>query len=499
MEEISINILVEAKTEYTKQLTNTLVPYLYEGIESIYDDSSELANTENNEEISTLRMFQNLLKRVPKWNQDLIDREIQRILDRSQCVWLPDLIAAVFVSNTKILTAVRVVSSKKKINLTIPKVAHFIHKCYIECAREFYKNPFLMDKDTSNTSNTDRQRNLRESMKIIEECVCDAVRKLLPFQEILKQYLGESFADNEDDITDNKYLKTPVKKSKLNQYLTDSDSESEYTEEEVEVTDSEDDEGDKERENIMDMLKKVKGDGGAFPDVNFIDTKLNKSEDLIEQNQDGQIDQIKDKKEDPIIEQNQDLIVKNINEDPEKKEIIIKQENSSSESDDEEDNINIDIPVRDSGIKKIIEKSIKPEILSTHEVLSTEKPKNEVLSSQEINTNQQVIPINIEEPTKIEVKLEEPIQTEIQPKIQTEIQPKIQSEIHPEIEEIKLEIKNEVKTEEDPKTEKEIKHVVLHDNNLSGIKKKKIIIRRKVKKPKGEERRMLFADAEDGE
>ena len=39
MEELAINILVEAKIEYTRQLTNTLTPYLYEGIDSIYDDA----------------------------------------------------------------------------------------------------------------------------------------------------------------------------------------------------------------------------------------------------------------------------------------------------------------------------------------------------------------------------------------------------------------------------------------------------------------------------
>ena len=33
----NITVLVDAKTEYTKQLSNILVPFIYEGIKSIYD------------------------------------------------------------------------------------------------------------------------------------------------------------------------------------------------------------------------------------------------------------------------------------------------------------------------------------------------------------------------------------------------------------------------------------------------------------------------------
>jgi len=369
MEELSINILVEAKTEYTKQLTNTLVPYLYEGIESIYDDAIELLK-ESNEEISTLRMFQNLLKKVPKWNQDIIDKEMQRILDRSQCVWLPDLIAAVFVANTKILTAVRTVDSKKKINLTITKVGHFLHKCYIECAREFYKNPFLMDKEHVNSS--ERQRNVRDSMKIIDQCICDAVRKLLPFQEILQQYLGESFAD-EDDISDNKYIKTPVKKSKVNQYLSesehsnddsdedshhsredndndnDNDNSSEYTEEEIEITDSEDDDEPK-KENIVDILKQVKQE----PDVEFNqseqkevleDTRDDVKEDS-ENSFDSHVEESEDKNEEKeeVKESEKKLITINVGGKPS----YIESPSKKSEL----------IPVLDSGVKRMSEKNI---------------------------------------------------------------------------------------------------------------------------------------------
>ena len=45
-----------------------------------------------------------------------------------------DLVTAVFLSHTKILTAIKSGNKQNKINLKIPKIDHFIHRCYIESA-----------------------------------------------------------------------------------------------------------------------------------------------------------------------------------------------------------------------------------------------------------------------------------------------------------------------------------------------------------------------------
>ena len=54
--EDNLSVLVDAKTEYTKQLTNILVPYIYEGIKSIYDETVEQCLV--NEDKSILMRFQ---------------------------------------------------------------------------------------------------------------------------------------------------------------------------------------------------------------------------------------------------------------------------------------------------------------------------------------------------------------------------------------------------------------------------------------------------------
>ncbi|MAE83981.1 MAG: hypothetical protein CMB80_14665 [Flammeovirgaceae bacterium] len=194
MESASIPILVDAKTEYTKQLTSILKVFLYDGIKSIYVDCKNYCV--ENKQNTVLLTFQEALSKIPKWNQDIIDTETERIIKESNCDWLADLITAVFVSHTKILISIKPKKNTSKINLQIPKLPVFIHKCYIECAREFWKNPYLFD---DNINQCDYQRNMRDCETIISLCICETVRKLLPVKHIVKEYLGKQYKEEDDE------------------------------------------------------------------------------------------------------------------------------------------------------------------------------------------------------------------------------------------------------------------------------------------------------------
>ena len=91
-EKINVNILVEAKEEYTHQLSNVLKPMLIQGFDSIIDDC---VNT--SERKSVFKVFQSMLKKIPQWNQEMIDLEVKRIIKYSNCSWLDDLLTAVFI------------------------------------------------------------------------------------------------------------------------------------------------------------------------------------------------------------------------------------------------------------------------------------------------------------------------------------------------------------------------------------------------------------------
>ena len=192
--EDNIAVLVDAKMEYTKQLTNIIVPHIFDGVKSIYDTSRSVC--EMNKDSNILMRFQEQLSQIPKWNQEIIDEEYNRIIENSKCDWLDELVTAVFLSHTKILTSIRSNKKNNKINLKIPKIDHFIHKCYIESAREIWKNPYLF----SNVNNQiEYTRNARDCRDIISNSIEETIRKLLPVKSILKEYLGETETETNDD------------------------------------------------------------------------------------------------------------------------------------------------------------------------------------------------------------------------------------------------------------------------------------------------------------
>ena len=149
MEEGNLAVLVDAKTEYTKQLINILKMNIYFSINKLFFEA-KLICKETNKENMVLNKFQELLSNIPNWNQDVINNEYEIIIKNSKCDWLEDLLTAVFVSHTRILTSINVNRNKNKINLKIPKTTHFIHKCFVDVARNFWKNSYLFDDRLNN-------------------------------------------------------------------------------------------------------------------------------------------------------------------------------------------------------------------------------------------------------------------------------------------------------------------------------------------------------------
>lgn len=78
--------------------------------------------------------------------------------------------------------------------LKIPKLRNFIHKCYVECGRELYKVAYLFDDE--DITSIEKQKNIRDINSIVREGVIEAVRKLLPIQDILKDCIGNIGGEN---------------------------------------------------------------------------------------------------------------------------------------------------------------------------------------------------------------------------------------------------------------------------------------------------------------
>ena len=174
MEDSNVPIFAQAKLEYTKQLVDVLYMNMYDGIRSIYDDSKRLYSQKPQ---TLVFIFRSLLENVPKWNTEIIESETDRIIKVSKCDWLDDLLTAVFISHTRILMSIGPNQNYNKINVTIPKTTTFIHKTYINIAREVWKNPYLFNEQVPGY---EYQRNMKQLEDMINLTIEDTIRRQLP-------------------------------------------------------------------------------------------------------------------------------------------------------------------------------------------------------------------------------------------------------------------------------------------------------------------------------
>jgi len=189
MDDFNINCLRESKNEWISRLITFLTPEIIKGFKSIFEESLNLCK-ENQEKY--LMTFQNLISRIPKWNPSIIEQEKQRIIENTKCNYLEDLISCVHIIQLKTLTAMRVGSEQKKIDIHIPKLENFIHNVYIQCARKLYLNVYLYEIQTSPLQS---QKNNREIEIIINECILSTIRENIPITTLLKVYLDETTED----------------------------------------------------------------------------------------------------------------------------------------------------------------------------------------------------------------------------------------------------------------------------------------------------------------
>ncbi len=188
MDDYTSNVLTDSKNEWSILLINYLTPHVIDGFRSIFNESVQLC--EKNDEIEKYLMtFQNLLSRIPKWNNDMVRNEKDRIMKLCNCSYLEDLMTCVHIIQLKILSCVRVGSESKKISIDIPDFGAFLHKVYINVARKLYSNIYLFEIDIASL---EIQKRNREFEVIVQACVMNTIRDSIPVETLLRQYIDES-------------------------------------------------------------------------------------------------------------------------------------------------------------------------------------------------------------------------------------------------------------------------------------------------------------------
>ena len=195
MDDFNVSSLHESKNEWGSRLLTILTPHIVDGLKSIFDEAIKLCK-DNNEMDKYLMTFQNFITRIPKWNPSIIESERRRIVEKSGCNYLEDLVTCVHIIQLKLLTAIRAGQKQRKIDISIPKVDDFIHKVYINVARKIYKNVYLFE---INIPPLQVQKHFRETEIIVQECILNTVRESIPVESILQAYMGETI---EEDVVE---------------------------------------------------------------------------------------------------------------------------------------------------------------------------------------------------------------------------------------------------------------------------------------------------------
>jgi hypothetical protein len=199
---LNISVLVAARDEYIEQLKSIISPLIIQGVNSIYQDALKVSQGKN-----IIMTFQQFLKDILTWNQTILQEEAKRI--KKKCPYIMDIVTAIFVSNVKILASIRLKGNNDNIKVKIPTCEIFTHSIYIEAAQQIFYDPLLFYHKNGNFNQI--QKNKKYVREIIFSAVDESIRKMMPFDHILEEYLKNALDDNAE--------------------YTDSDSESESDEE----------------------------------------------------------------------------------------------------------------------------------------------------------------------------------------------------------------------------------------------------------------------------
>ena len=191
-----LSVYSDARAEYTKQLCVFLVPAYFQFFINLLEKAKQAMIAAPKR---SLWQFQNYLNEIHDWNMEKVNNEINTINTNCGCDYLDDLLTAVFIAHTKVLTAIRLSSNKKKIEINVPKVEHFLFKVLCETSKLLWSSTYLFREDISGI---EKQQNYRNIEGILNEGILQAIRSLVPVKSILKDFVNNDGDDTNNDATD---------------------------------------------------------------------------------------------------------------------------------------------------------------------------------------------------------------------------------------------------------------------------------------------------------
>ena len=173
--------------EYCDELVHKCRPLLFQGFKAIFDNCQK----KNRKKKYLLREFQEILESIPLWNTNIVQSEYNRFKITSQCEWFDNLIIASYATIAKSITG-------ENENINLPICYEFIHKCYINIAREFWKKPYLLYSHCEAKENI---KNTNIINNIISSQIIETIKKDLPIENMIDNFIEKNL--KHQDIKDN--------------------------------------------------------------------------------------------------------------------------------------------------------------------------------------------------------------------------------------------------------------------------------------------------------
>jgi hypothetical protein len=275
--------LIDQKKEYIEQLQNLLAVPLAERIYSMYIDSQKKG----------LKHFQHELNEIPKWNNHVIEEETKQIIKRTKCNYLAKLLKLTILVSVKI-KFYEYRSQLKHIDIKIPNLQDFLHKCFINVSEFSWKYSYLFVQH--NLKSIEIQNNLNIIEHNFRKMVAKSIAECIHVQEIIelldeimeramkkkkKSKVKEPESDesnsesskggSESDITEDEEQKEPAQ--------TEQDNHDDDEKEDDEECDEDVDKGVEGVEVVEDDEEDEEDDGGDEDDVEQDDKDSGDEED----------------------------------------------------------------------------------------------------------------------------------------------------------------------------------------------------------------------------
>eukprot|EP00899_Mesostigma_viride_P010608 jgi/Mesvir1/19549/Mv18069-RA.1 len=181
---VDTNVLVDSKKEYVDQLERGFLNPAFDALKNVLTDAMNVAR---DQEMDAMDCFVRLLEEIPTWNQDIIEEETKQV---SQTMpYLKELLKAYFVCTSMILASIRMSKNKNdKMKVKVPAPERFVHMVLKGVALDVVDDlDHFVDALEDGTFKLKR----RAVLKSVSESVKNALHRLMPIDDILKEYMGD--------------------------------------------------------------------------------------------------------------------------------------------------------------------------------------------------------------------------------------------------------------------------------------------------------------------